>query len=366
MNQSISILIIHSFFSKKVHHRNRIVSAGGVEVLLDVLDTFKSDTEIVESIFQVLVTLMEADEKMSSSFSNNNNNNNNNGGDDRGNGYDGDNVNTNIIFDDRRKRNSRDSSSKIYQTGRRIHLNGGKELLSSLYNNIYQHNDEIRLLSNVILKSLVKAETYAAIEVMGQVKRAVQFRVPFDTYTAINTNINALKLISVHKIANNEGSQDACTACTSSRPRQVPGPLGIDTVLSNMLKFPKERHIQLEGLKIILLCIDQHSDETDSSLDLLMNEECATVLIRILELAMMDSMNNCMDLDIQWRAHTVIMELSSRSERMCECIAKRGGCRSLMGVLQGLGKEKDDCSIYQIALWSLSNLCKSGACENLL
>jgi hypothetical protein len=126
-----------------------------------------------------------------------------------------------------------------------------------------------------------------------------------------------------------------------------PGSMGIDIVMTNLWDFPKDESIQLKGLDIILCCLDDDENDNIKSSMLFMNERFASILIQALGLN---------EFEVRWRAHTVLMMLSS-SHGMCKHIESQGGCERIINILKESSQEDP---ILQLALWSLSNLCRVG------
>ena len=130
--------------------------------------------------------------------------------------------------------------------------------------------------------------------------------------------------------------------------QEVPGSMGIDIVLSNMLNFANNENVQLMGFDTILQCLYQHNNDSKSCMSIFSNDRCATVLVR----ALMGQKK----FKVRWRVHAVLMKLTSHNE-MCKYMESQGGCKAILDVL------KEPClevSVHQMALWSLSNLCRVG------
>ncbi len=114
-----------------------------------------------------------------------------------------------------------------------------------------------------------------------------------------------------------------------------------------MLQFPNSENIQLYGLDIILSCLK------DDNLHYFVNESCAKILIHAIIIN---------DFKVKWRAFVALMKLSTSLD-MCRYIEKSDGCGILLNEIrqwfdgEGIGIQ---CSLLQLALWTLSNICKHG------
>ncbi len=140
-----------------------------------------------------------------------------------------------------------------------------------------------------------------------------------------------------------------------------PGKRAISIVMSNMLKFPQKDNIQLICLDIILKSLelqDQESDRknTDHNLDLFSNQTFMTSLLQAL---------HTKEFEIRWRAHLLLLKLT-HSYKICNCVERSGGCLIILDILKSIGvdadllESHDERSVYQLALYTLANLCKSG------
>ncbi len=75
---------------------------------------------------------------------------------------------TNDHFNNFRTRGTK-NSQEFYRTARRIHLLEGKDLIQTILD-IYQlRNEDIRILGKSIIKDLIKAESFAAMEMLRYV-----------------------------------------------------------------------------------------------------------------------------------------------------------------------------------------------------
>lgn len=148
---SFLVIVLHVTFVK-VNEHDTIINQGVVEIMLYLLKTFSNDVEIIHLIFQVLVTLMCSDaEKVKRRQQQLQY---------RSNGKD---DCTNDQFNNFRTKCTK-NCQELHRTARRIHLLEGKDLIQTILD-IYQHrNEDIRILGKSIIKDLIKAESFAAME----------------------------------------------------------------------------------------------------------------------------------------------------------------------------------------------------------
>ena len=146
----------------------------------------------------------------------------------------------------------------------------------------------------------------------------------------------------------------------------VPGKMAIDIILTHMLSFIKDDNIQLIGLDLILKCLQLHtshsghystngsthgSTERTGECSMFVNERCATVLVKLLQ--------SKRKYEVQWRSHVLLMKLTHHYN-MCNYLERSGGCHSIMALLNDATYKQENKSVYQMALWILTNLCRVG------
>ena len=170
----------YSFFYFAVNAHDTIIQDGGIEVMMELLNRYGHDQDMVHFIFQILVTFMYEDGKRvkihrrstSSSFKMNNTNDCHRDEENdellwiHGHIYRNKISNSTSTKNRWRKRTNR-SRDYYYRTAKRIHfINGGKDLIYKLVNH-YQHiHDDIRILGKSIMKDLIKAESIVAFDVL--------------------------------------------------------------------------------------------------------------------------------------------------------------------------------------------------------
>lgn len=361
--------------------------------MLHLLGTFSDDMEMVHLIFQLLVTLMheEGDKLLRHEH--------------RGEKKDLDNMNrsnmasNNIPFASTTSKRNYDhrKTKKFYRTAKMIHHLGGKELIQKLVHGYQQQecsNQDIRILSQSISKDLFKAESFAAIEMLrcvtiildiqyhflfylrlkliyillfslsqnSQINEAVKADVSFETYAAINPttvmlpdNSNISFTLTSTDFINETEMQNK----TYLKKPVSPGAMAMDVVISNMFKFPDNTSIQSMGLDIILKCLHNPGTNNGEWKELFIDNTnaCVTVLLQSFQ---------SKEFGIKWRAHMALMKLT-RHHDICKQVERNGGCLSIMNMLIARSAdisqflvEDGERYVYQLALWTLENLCEVG------
>ena len=126
----------------------------------------------------------------------------------------------------------------------------------------------------------------------------------------------------------------------------IPGALGLQLIQSHMLQFPNSENVQLIGLDIILKCLDNKN-----YLDDFIDKHYASIVLKTIKVR---------KFEVKWRAYVTLMKLST-SREMCKHIEKQKGCEVILNELKQWFDDKTrDKSVLQLALWSLSNICKLG------
>ena len=141
--------------------------------------------------------------------------------------------------------------------------------------------------------------------------------------------------------------------------KAIPGSAGMDLVLSCMEEYPDNSKVQQNALNAILSSIlrsreneaNEYSDNQWSHLSL-QHHKCVASVLKALDLHIYRD-----NTPIQWRAITILMELTTRSQENCRLVAKENGCESLLHACKRFQK---DPALLQVALWTLANLCQQG------
>lgn len=182
---------------------------------------------------------------------------------------------------------------------------------------------------------------------------AVEANVSFETYCKINPRI----------IISNEGTIDDSKSTVTMQHVIPPGTRAMSIVMTNMLKFPQKDNIQLICLDIILKSLELQDQESDRknidhhNLDLFSNQTFMNSLLQAL---------HTKAFEIRWRAHLLLLKLT-HSYKICNCVERSGGCLIILDILKVIDVDEallvshDERSVYQLALYTLANLCsKSG------
>jgi hypothetical protein len=136
----------------------------------------------------------------------------------------------------------------------------------------------------------------------------------------------------------------------------IPGPAGIELVLSCMEEFPDNAKVQQNALDVILKSIMRIKKVEikcgDGRKILSERPNCILSVLNTFE-----SPFHKRNTSIQWRAITILMEFTMDNQDVCRLIAGGNGCES---VLNACKRFRNDSVLFQLALWTLSNLCQEG------
>lgn len=283
---------------------NSFTENRGITESLDILDLYKGDSAVVKIIFEVFVVLIERDRTKGK-----------------------DNLKTALLL-------HRLAQSKIIVESFKHH----------------QHDKDIRVWGRFIIRNLERASALATIEVLSEITKAFELGISYEVLKEVyhsreKTGVapNHARIVQMASNPNEEGK-----AFSNKNLCQT----GIEIVMKALSDYPENEAVQCKGLHIILQCIRHYSVPVST----FVNKECASVVIAaILKFDVYQ---------IQWRAHTVMMELSSNLQ-MCAHLGAEGGCEAMMNTLSQSVK---DVSLTQITVLTLNHLFKDkgGCCQKLI
>ena len=200
---------------------------------------------------------------------------------------------------------------------------------------------------------------YASLDFLdfcSQVQEAIDIGIPFLTLKKVqNGQAHPQKYEESPEIRDLDKSNNE-----RLNNRAVPGFVGIELVLSCMEEYPDNSKVQKNALNVILTTImltvknkcNQCSDKGREALPL-QHPRCIPSVLKALELPVYND-----NTSIQWRAISILMELTGRSQEICRLVvAGENGCDALLNACTRFQK---DPALLQIALWTLANLCQEG------
>jgi len=279
------------------HHRAPFLINGGIRILLLVLSSCNGERQVSESIFNILVLLLNFDKN---------------------------------------KRKNGGGTEDGQKTAMAIHSSGMTEIIKEVFE-LHHKDEDLRTLGKVIVKDLIRAGAKNAALVIDQVGRAFDLGISLSVYRKAQLSTTTNDQTEGSIIYTHEDD-----AAESTRQMDVA------LVLAEMEKYLEHEGVQKRGLKVIATYVAQ--EPIGGHLEPLVNESFVSMIIAAI---------SSTQFYLQQLALSILMKLTCESSPLSIVFADQGGCNKLLRILDS-GGDGLPYDLHQLALWTLANLCSEG------
>ena len=222
-----------------------------------------------------------------------------------------------------------------------IHRLGKEELLTRVFK-LHKADEDVRDHEREIRKSLILVNARVSLSEINKVRRAVDLGITTEVYQKAQSSANpAHRMQSIVPIHSKD--HHVCDGASD-----------ISLVITHTQKHLKRSDILTAGLKVVAKYIENAKG------DILIDPFFSKAFILIINTALVSE-----KISQQQLAITIVLALTSK-DRFCRFFGKNQGCEQLLKVLRNEGTQALAEKLHQIALWTISNLCKEGKHFTLL